>query len=137
MARLPWQQAEDDFDSHWFKLGKKAHLYVFKDAATLRAMNKRPTAVGNQPSDRLITHQGVTFYAEVKSTTNPTSFAFALLKPGQIGSAKMITTAGGSYFVFVKSLILDRWFKVPFSVIDDAPGSSIKWQDLELYAWNI
>lgn len=137
MARLPWQDAEEEFDSYWTKKGKAAHLFVFKDAATLRAMNKRATAVGTQPSDRLVTFEGVTFFAEVKSTKEPVSFPFGIIKASQHGYAQMTTAAGGHYFVFVKSLVLNRWFKIPYSAIAAAPGSSIKWTDLETMSWNI
>lgn len=126
-----WELAEDDFDAHWRRMGKRAFLFEFKDARHLRGMNKRPTAVGKQPSDRLITCDGVTFFAEVKYTDHPTRFDFGLIKPGQHGTGIMVTRAGGEYRVYVKSGVLSQWFMIPYPVILEHEKKSLTWEELQ------
>ena len=131
--KADWELAEDDFDNHWKRMGKRAHLFEFKDARALRGMNKRPTAVGKQPSDRLVTFDGVTFFAEVKFTTDPRGFNFNLIKPGQWGTAIMVTAAGGDYRIYIKSAVTGDWYCLPFSVIQGWPARSMTWSDLLFY----
>lgn len=133
MSKEAWELAEDDFDDHWRRMGKRAFLFEFKDARHLRGMNKRPTAVGKQPSDRLVTYQGVTFFAEVKYTDDPSRFDFGLIKPGQHGTGIMVSAAGGEYRVYVKSGALNQWFMIPYPVIRDWHKKSMTWQDLQPY----
>lgn len=137
MSQEPWEVAEDDFDRHWKLKGKAAFLFEFKDARHLRGMNKRPTAVPKQPSDRLVTHQGKTFFAEVKYTDHPTRFDFSLIKPGQHGTGKMVSAAGGDYRVYVKSGVHDQWFCIPYPVIRDWHKQSMTWEDLQPYKVSI
>lgn len=125
-----WELAEDEFDNHWKRLGKAAHLWEFKDARALRGMNKRPTATGKQPSDRLITYEGKTFFAEVKHTTDPKAFHFGSIQPGQKAFATLCTAAGGDYRIYIRSEVLQQWFCLPFSVIQAHPKQSITWPEL-------
>jgi hypothetical protein len=129
--KADWELAEDEFDHHWKLKGKRAFLFEFKDARYLRGMNKRPTAVGNQPSDRLVTYDGVTFFAEVKYTTHPTRFDFGLLKPGQHGAGIRTVAAGGEYRVYVKSAVHNQWYCIPYQVIQNCPRQSLLWTELE------
>lgn len=137
MSQAAWEKAEDDFDAHWRRMGKAAFLFEFKDARHLRGMNKRPTAVGKQPSDRLITHAGVTFFAEVKYTDHVSRFDFGLIKPGQKGTGRMVVAAGGEYRIYIKSGLLQQWFCVPYHVIDTWPRQSMTWQELQPYQVSI
>lgn len=137
MSKEPWEIAEDDFDKHWKKLGKKAHLFEFKDARYLRGMNKRPTAVGNQPSDRLVTYEGVTFFAEVKYTDDPKRFHFNRIKPSQIAFATQCCAAGGDYRIYIKSGFHNQWYCVPFPVIQGTDGASLTWDELADHATEI
>lgn len=137
MSREAWEIAEDDFDAHWRRFGKRAFLFEFKDARHLRGLNKRATAVGKQPSDRLVTFDGKTFFAEVKYTDHVSRFDFNLIKPGQHGTGIMVTTAGGDYRVYVKSGLLQQWFMIPYSVIMDWHKRSMTWEDLQPYKVSI
>lgn len=133
MTKEAWELAEDDFDDHWRRKGKRAFLFEFKDARYLRGMNKRATAVGKQPSDRLVVADGKMFFAEVKYTDHPTRFDFNLIKPGQHGTGIMVTTAGGDYRVYVKSGVHNQWFCIPYDVIKDWHKRSMTWEDLQPY----
>lgn len=135
MTGEAWNDAEKEFDGHWLRLGKAAHLYKFKDARHLHGMNKRKTAAGVQPSDRLVTFAGQTFYAEVKFTIDPVAFHFGGIQPSQIAAATQVTAAGGKYFIYIKSGVLSRWFRVPYVVIAEWPRRSITWNELEPFSW--
>lgn len=137
MTQEAWELAEDEFDAYWRRMGKAAFLFEFKDARALRGMNKRRTAVGKQPSDRLITHAGVTFFAEVKYTDHVGRFDFSLIKPGQHGTGIMVSAAGGEYRVYIKSGLLQQWFCVPYPVIQHWPRQSMTWDDLQPYRVSI
>lgn len=130
MSKEPWEQAEDDFDDHWTRLGKKACLFEFRDARKLHGMNKKRVATGKQPSDRLVTYNGVTFYAEVKYTTDPVRFSFGLMKPGQHGHALRTILAGGEYRVYVKSAHTGLWYCIPYEVIRNHTAKSLTWAEL-------
>lgn len=133
MSKEAWELAEDEFDNHWRRMGKRAFLFEFKDARHLRGMNKRATAVGKQPSDRLVTFQGKTFFAEVKFTDHPSRFDFSLIKPGQHGTGLMVVAAGGEYRVYVKSGAHDQWYLIPYQDIRDWHKKSMTWEDLQPY----
>jgi penicillin-binding protein-related factor A (putative recombinase) len=92
-----------------------------------------------RPSDRLVTFEGETFYAEVKSTTHERLFPFSLLRPTQSGYATMILAAGGRYDIFVHSLFHDRWYRVPYAAVKAAVKEgrgSFRWDELEPYTWS-
>lgn len=130
--------SEEIFDSAWFRLGKRAYVYEFEDAAKATGRNRRVVGIKNQPSDRLVTFEGETFYAEIKSTVHPTLFQFSLLRPTQGGYATMIRAAGGCYDIFVHSLAHDRWFRVPYAAVKTAVGegrSSLRWEELGPFSW--
>jgi penicillin-binding protein-related factor A (putative recombinase) len=135
--KAAWEVAEDDFDAHWKRMGKRAHLFEFKDARALRGMNKRPTAVGKQPSDRLITFDGCTFFAEVKHTTDKTAFHFGNIQPGQKAFATLCTAAGGDYRIYIRSEIQQQWYCVPFRAIQSHPKQSMSWAELAPYKVSI
>lgn len=133
MRTEAWKTAEDEFDRHWVRLGKGAYLYKFKDARALHGMNKRQVAAGVQPSDRLVTHEGVTFYAEVKYTEDLRGFNFTGIKPSQIAAATQVLAAGGEYRIYIKSGASGLWYCVPYGVIQSWPTRSMTWKELEPY----
>lgn len=133
-------QAEDEFEHHWQSQGKAAHLLRFRDNKDIRGLNRgKALAAFKQPSDYLLTHQGVTLYAEVKSSAHPTSFAFGLIAPYQLGSAERIVVAGGRYDFFVRRLhpTEGRWFRLPARVVLSHPRRSLSWTELQPHAVEI
>jgi penicillin-binding protein-related factor A (putative recombinase) len=133
------KSSETIFENSHKMLGKKAFVWRIPDAAEIYGRTGGGRFNRSMPCDYLITVSGKTEYAEVKSTQNLTSFPFNLLKKDQIASAAMIVAAGGSYFIYVHHLISDRWYRIPFALVQAARelgSSSIKWPELEEYSWN-
>ena len=130
------RKSEDIFDEAWKRLGKVAHVFTFTDASKATGLNGRKTLIAAQPSDRLVTYQGKTFYAEIKSTWDETCFQFSLLRPTQGAYAAAIIAAGGVYDVFIHALATDLWYRVPYPVIKAAPQKHLKWQELSKYLWS-
>lgn len=140
MAKNTGKTSEQIWELAWTRLGKRAYFYRIPDAAEHfgrnngKVFNLRPT-----PADYLLTTNGETIYSEVKSTHNPTSFPFSLLKKGQRAAGPQVVDAGGHYHVFVHNLSSDRWYRIPFEVIGtvkDLGKSSIPWNELEQFVWN-
>lgn len=132
------KQSEQLFDDHFKRLGKRAFVHKFIDAAMLYGMNsKRIVNLPPAPSDRLVTCDGLTFYAEVKSTVDPNSFRFKLLRKVQSGIGTMVLRAGGEYFVFIHAIALGKWFRVPYAMIEqwEENTSSTPWSSLSNFEW--
>lgn len=140
MAKNKGSQAEDDFDAIITRMGKRAYLHWLVDAAEIKGRTGRMGLVRAMPSDAVLTIDGITEYAEVKSSEDATAFRFSLLRTKQSAAAKMILSAGGTYSIFVRSWKRNRWFKVPYSLVNavkDGGKSSIPWTDLEDFEWKI
>lgn len=132
--------SEELFEKAHDSLGKRAYYCRLVDAAEVRGRTGKIGHIRPQPSDYILTVDGKTSYAEVKSTQNETSFPFNLLRIKQSAAAKMIISAGGSYFVYLHDLTRDRWFKVPYEVIQitkDHGKASIPWADLKEFRWSL
>jgi penicillin-binding protein-related factor A (putative recombinase) len=130
--------SEELFDAAWKRCGKHAFNFKFADSAALTGMNKKVVAALAQPSDRLIVHRGAVEFAEVKSTNNPTSFPFSMLRRTQKAFAAFVLAAGGQYVVYVHSLIHNQWFRIPYDKINSVKEEgreSIKWEDLIFHKW--
>lgn len=130
--------SEEEFDKAWARLGKRAHVFKFVDSAAATGLNGRKTNTGNQPSDRLLTFEGQTIYAEIKSTVDERNFPFSLLRTTQGAYAAGVIAAGGTYDVFVHALAYGRWYRVPYALIRDtkaAGRASLSWLELAPYAW--
>ena len=108
-------------------------MFKFPDAAEIFGRVGKIGQTRAVPSDRIVTCDGETFYAEVKSTEDPLRFKRSLLRKTQTAFATQIIAAGGQYLVFVKSLVLNRWFVMPYSVASASP--SLLWSDMEAYKW--
>lgn len=139
MAKNTGKPSETFFENVWLRLGKRAFSYRIADAAEIRGRTGNIGTTRATPSDYIVTFDGSTFYAEVKSTQEKTSFPFSLLKKGQKAAAPQVVTAGGGYFVFVHNLSTNTWYRVPYAVIQavkDIGRSSIPWSEMETLKWN-
>lgn len=129
-TNLKWLDAEQEFES-WF-MTKKSFCFKFHDARMAKGTggsNRIFTA--SHPADYVVIDRGLMFYAEVKSSQNETSFPFASVKKSQWSGAMQTVAAGGSYFFFLKSEHLEKWFKVPAAFILDhfqGGAKSLKWE---------
>lgn len=122
-----------------FIYGKALHIVEFFDAAYLHGLNKRAVIAPEQPADRLVTANGQTFFAEIKSVLNGTAFPFSIIKTNQLLAAKKQMLSGGLYFFFVHDLSKDTFYIVPAAQVfatKDAGKQSLKWSEMtkwELY----
>lgn len=122
-----------------FIYGKALHIVEFFDAAYLHGLNKRAVIAPEQPADRLVTANGQTFFAEIKSVLNGTAFPFSIIKTNQLLAAKKQMLSGGLYFFFVHNLAGDVFYIVPASQVFETMESgkkSLKWNEMtrwELY----
>ena len=124
--------SEKKFDQHFRKLG--GFVYAFEDAKQLFGKNKRAVANDAKPCDRMVVLKGTTFWAEIKSTENKTSFPFGIIKTDQLGYARQIIRADGQYLFFVHSLHLDKWFRIPAALVIERilyGTKSFKWTELQ------
>lgn len=104
------------------------------DASDLRGLNNgRHINDFKKPSDFIVTQDGNTFYAEVKSVQSATSFPFANLEDGQRSAALRQAAVGGTYRFFLFSYGLGQWFVMEaevFAAAIAANKSSIKFNNL-------
>lgn len=113
-------------------------LYRFPDAKALRGLNNG-RAVGDfpKPSDYLVTRDGSTWYAEVKSCESMTSFPFADIRPSQKAMALKQAAVGGRYDFHIFSFGLGRWFTMScekFAEVVATGAKSVKFQELPAWA---
>lgn len=134
---INWIDAEDQFET--FFPGKKVFLYAFEDTREARKTGgSKKIFTKARPSDYLVTQDGVTFFAEVKSTENKTAFPFSMIKPMQWTAAIACTLAGGIYLFFIRSEAKNIWYKVPASLIIETFNNkrkSLTWTELDPYVF--
>ena len=135
MAKNTGKLSEELFEESFSHIGKNAYVYRFVDAAEVRGRTGKIGSIRPSPADYLVVHSGVTFFAEVKSTQNPTSFPFSLLRITQSAFAKMAITAGGFYFIYLHDLTRNQWYRIPYSFIKEwketTGRSSVPWDNLQ------
>jgi len=121
------------FDRH----GKSAFLFKMTDTTEVNSMNRNTRSpkvkVKAQPSDYIVTLDGETFFAEVKSSMEEISFPFSNIRPTQVGFARQILAAKGKYFFFILRTRTGEWFRVPAKAILDHDKQSFKWTELQPY----
>lgn len=137
MTKLVWKDAEEDFADYFVQFGKLATVYKFQDTReAMGTTGSRRVFTQSRPSDFLITHDGLTYFAEVKSSSHATSFPFSGIRPDQWKYAILTTAAKGFYFFYIRSEYLGQWFKIPASFLISLRKQdfkSIKWTDLQPY----
>lgn len=138
MAKNTGKPSEEAFEEHLDRMGKRSYYYRCVDAAEVRGRTGKIGFTRPAPSDYVVTHNGVTFYAEVKSTQHPTAFQFSLLRTVQSGIAKQVLAAGGGYWVFLHHLPTNIWYRIPYQFIQsvkDLGKSSVPWANLERFQY--
>lgn len=132
-----WKTVEREFEGAFAKKGKGAFVHRLTDTAAAKATSGKKAFVKAQPSDYLVTDDGHTFFAEVKSSHDEVSFPHSNIQPYQMASARRVTRAGGSYVFFLKNLNTGRWYCVPAEVIIASEKKSTRWADIEPYRWDL
>lgn len=138
MAKKAWMDAEADFESVW--VGKTRWCYAFEDSREAMGLSKsRKVFTKARPSDYLVVAEGVTFFAEVKSSQNEVSFNLNNVEESQWIAAIRSVAAGGLYFFFIRSEVNGLWFQVPAAILvaQRKIKKSIKWEELKPYYWKM
>lgn len=65
--------------------------------------------LGRKPSDAIAILGGVTYFLEIKATTNEKGLTSALFK-SQIGERERILKTGGNYAYLIYSVVRKRWY---------------------------
>ena len=120
------KESEDIFEAMIEDLGGFAdRLTDMYDASKNKMVTTR------KPSDFIVTLNGDTFYAEVKSIEEKDRFSFQTIQPAQWRSATRVNKAGGNYFFFLHFKAFNRWFKVPAWVILNSEKKSLTIREVE------
>lgn len=134
---MNWIDAQEEFES-WF-VGKTHFVYQFEDArAVMGALKSRKVFVQGRPSDYLVTSDGVTFFAEVKTSENPTSFPLSNIAKAQWNCAIKMVAAKGLYWFYIRKEPDRIWYRVPavfFVSLFNNQILSAKWKDMESFRW--
>jgi len=134
---MNWLSAQEEFES-WFK-GKIHFVYQFEDAREIMGVTQsRKVFTKGQPSDYLVVSNGQVFFAEIKSSENPTSFPLANIKKSQWHTSIRVSAANGDYRFYIRKEPEHIWFKVPaafFIHLQDAGIKSVKWESMEVYRY--
>jgi len=115
------------------KLRPRTHVIRLHDASDLHGLNKRRVADFTHPADNILLSQGTMEFAEVKSTINPTSFAYGDIRKAQKAACVAARYCGTAYNFYIHSLHHERWFILPGADVlaDIAAGKkSRKWSEL-------
>ncbi len=137
MVQNTGKPTEEEFEGIHARFGKRAFLDRLVDAAEIKGRTGRIGNTRAQSSDYIRVFDGATEFAEVKSTHDPTAFRFSLLKKKQKAKAAMITSAGGSYVVYVQRLPMGLWYRVPYHCIQNHPTQSMPWDSLRTLQWKM
>lgn len=136
--RADWQDAEDQFQKQWF--GKTRWCYRFGDTReAMGSAGSRRVFTKPRPSDFLVVDNGNTFFAEVKSSHHETSFPLSAVQTPQWSAAVQTTSAGGSYFFYIKQETVSQWYCVPayaLIALQKEGFKSVKWTHLEGFKCN-
>ncbi len=129
-----WQKAED-IVYNYFSSRKDSYITRLKDThdinAQLRRFGERPIILGKKrESDFIVIEDGITYFAEVKCTTNVKGVTKSLFS-SQEGKRNRILRANGSYHYFIYSTVREQWYMVPAVVIAENPNRT--WEELKLY----
>ena len=136
---MKWIDAQEEFKS--FFPGKRSFVHPFEDAREAMGVSQsRKVFTKGQPADYLVTADGITFYAEVKSSQDPILFALSRIRKPQWAACIRVTAAKGLYYFFIRQeLALPVWYKIPaafFISLQDSGVKSVRWEQLKDYQWN-
>lgn len=129
------KQAEDFIYDTYNSKKLKSCIFRFQDThdATSRLSrnglySQKAVLLAPNPSDFVMTKDGVTSFVEVKTTESKTGVVRGLFKE-QEARRDRILDCGGSYIYFIYSNCLCKWFEVKGEVIRNNPN--MKWEELE------
>lgn len=122
------------------RYGKRCFVHRVTDAAEVTGMNSRSSGrtkvviVKEQPSDFIVTVEGTTFYAEVKSTTGG-RWSRSKIEPGQFKAMTRQVAAGGPYWIYIHFITEDKWGFISGREFLESTKKSWSYDDLD--DWNL
>lgn len=139
MVKMLSKKCEKFVDDYFNTLGKNCVCSRFNDTSDTIQGKGKGILLRRNPSDFVITQDGVTFYAEVKSTDSPKGVSSSLFSQ-QKARRDRILKADGLYIYFIYSSRLDVWFYAngefikekaerSFSELDVHEGLTERWKN--------
>lgn len=127
MTKKPLSKLCEDAVERYFNRNKSTVCTRFADTHDTFQGRGHGVTLSAKPSDFIITDNGTTFYAEVKSTTSQEGITGGLFKQ-QAARRDRLLKAGALYLYFVYSEALDCWFSL--DGIDIADNPNRKWGEI-------
>jgi hypothetical protein len=130
--------SEQEFEERLLlRYGKRCFIYRITDQAHSVGKAGKVSGIKEdaRPSDFIVTIEGTTFYAEVKSTHEP-RFAKDMLTIVQKATLKQQIVAGGRYDVYVHDMVGDKWYIVSGAEFLAEPDRK-SWKWSEMQPWNL
>lgn len=119
---------------------KDLFIHRVTDTKSIKSVAGQRSFAKAAPSDFILTWCGQMEYAEVKSTSEATSWSLSCFTPSQNTAMMKQIAAGGHYNVYVHHLPTDSWYKISAHIVKmwrEAKLKSIKWKDLEQLKWKL
>jgi penicillin-binding protein-related factor A (putative recombinase) len=134
------KESEDLFYNAMMNEGKGTFIHRLADTNEIKGAFATGF-INSNPSDFVLTRNGVMEYAEVKSSSNgKASFSFSQFTPKQNSSMIRQVAAGGRYMVYLHNMVSNIWYIVPATLILETKASgrkSLKWTDIEHLKWDL
>lgn len=136
MVKPEWELAEEEFNNA-FNKGKYSYCHKLPDSKIANKSNwankgAKFISLPKQPADFIVVCNGVTFFADVKTTANTKGISSSLFK-SQAAHKLKILNAGGLYYFFIKSLSNNKWYRLPAGY----DNFNAKWEELEKFSFDI
>lgn len=128
--KKPLSKLCEDAVERYFNRNKSTVCTRFADTHDTFQGRGHGVTLSAKPSDFIITDNGTTFYAEVKSTASQEGITKKLFDQ-QAARRDRLLKAGADYLYFVYSAHLGKWYVIPATIIVRNPNE--KWEDLELF----
>lgn len=120
-----------DFFNH--KNGKNSMCSRFSDTGDTFQGKGKGVILPRSPSDFVITCDGKTLYAEVKSTVSEQGLSSSLFRQ-QEARRDRVLNCGGEYVYFVYSDAFKIWYRINGKIVKENPNR--KWKDLADLVWS-
>lgn len=137
MKPMSRAQTRDAAESQFVARMRLAHpehpvlLHRLLDVTDVNKLAKKMVPIPKQPSDFIVRTYSELYMAEVKGTTNKTSFNLGNFEPSQRGWISYdLSCAERKYFAFIRAFYTDEWFKLSSEELKRWMGRTIKFQTL-------
>lgn len=137
---LPKRRKNDGSKSEEIFKERMAHTFLYKltDTKSIKKTAGLKAFSSPVPADFIVLLGGGLTFAEVKSSSNKTSFSLDSFRPAQLSAMVKLKALGGNYTVFVHNIVTDKWYELTGSLVVDLikqGNKSIKWGDMSRLEW--